>query len=214
MAEKSTVPRICAECGRSFLARRSSVNRGYGTLCGRACGAKHTGRKLSQKSRTALTSHQPCNLCGAIKPLNEFKKDRNSPNGCAATCLPCHNARAKTYSRRRTWEGDIAVRMTDYVANNYVPVPEAGCWLWLGANSNGYGFLGFPKLIATRLFYHVHKGPIPKGMLVCHKCDTPMCVNPDHLFLGTPADNMHDMIRKGRHPVIRPHHLANKESRK
>jgi hypothetical protein len=85
---------------------------------------------------------------------------------------------------------------------NYTPVTESGCWLWLGKTSrHGYGVLNRDgKLIslAHRYFYEHHVGPIPSGMFICHKCDTPLCVNPDHLFAGTPQDNMDDMWRKGR----------------
>ena len=75
------------------------------------------------------------------------------------------------------------------------------CWLWLGSvNNYGYGTLGHNKkvILAHRYAWEITNGAIPDGLLVCHSCDNPPCVNPDHLFLGTHTDNLNDCISKGR----------------
>lgn len=76
------------------------------------------------------------------------------------------------------------------------------CWNWLGhIDKCGYG--KFWNYLAHRFSWVDSFGEIPDGMYVCHKCDNPRCVNPDHLFLGTQKDNMDDMVKKGRHKYVK-----------
>jgi hypothetical protein len=85
----------------------------------------------------------------------------------------------------------------------------SGCWLWTGAKQGGrngrYGAfqVGWKtQKRAHRVSYELTYGPISGGMMVCHSCDTPLCVNPEHLFLGSARVNTQDMIRKGRKVVV------------
>lgn len=83
-----------------------------------------------------------------------------------------------------------------------------GCWLWTGSNqkrpngSQGYGIFNRGKRrdreLAHRFSFKLANGGLPDDVKVCHKCDTPLCVRPDHLFRGTQADNLADMRAKGR----------------
>lgn len=96
--------------------------------------------------------------------------------------------------------GSLEERFASHVA------PEAitGCWLWLGKpDKHGYGRINVggragKAQFAHRVSWELHRGSIPNGMGVLHHCDTPSCVNPDHLFIGTQSDNMRDARAKGR----------------
>ncbi|QJB21854.1 endonuclease [Xanthomonas phage FoX2] len=90
-------------------------------------------------------------------------------------------------------------RMMDRVET----IPECGCWIFTGAwDGGGYGQVstkrGSSPAKSHRLSYEENNGKIPDGFEVCHRCDTPACVNPEHLFIGSRTDNMRDCSKKGR----------------
>ena len=97
----------------------------------------------------------------------------------------------------------------------YEKVPFSGCWIWTHAKmaKGGYGRITLKQGDQTatgahRVSWILHKGPIPDGLWVLHRCDVPACVNPEHLFLGGASENALDAVRKGRHSNGRKAFLA------
>jgi hypothetical protein len=91
---------------------------------------------------------------------------------------------------------DIKTRFLKYTSSC-----PTGCLLWIGGkSSSGYGIftIKHKPYLAHRISYGLFNGEVPQDQYVCHKCDNKLCVNPDHLFLGSASDNMQDMIAKGR----------------
>ena len=87
---------------------------------------------------------------------------------------------------------------------------DGDCWNWVASKDrHGYGMLWFDGRlqVSSRVAYQLYVGKIPSGLCILHHCDNPACVNPDHLFLGTQADNVQDCENKGRgvHPVGEKH---------
>lgn len=96
----------------------------------------------------------------------------------------------------------LAVRFWRYVNKT------DGCWLWTGNTVKGYGAISDSpgRKTAHRASWIIHNGPIPDGLWVLHRCDTPLCVNPEHLWLGTATDNARDREQKGRGRAVPPYH--------
>lgn len=139
----------------------------------------------------------------------------STPQLCACGCgLPAPIS-VKTRTKQGLFRGQPARFILGHAARTRVitdpeerfwkkidksPSP-GGCWLWVGpVNGGGYGAIGVngAPILAHRYSYQLCIGAIPNNLWVLHKCDTPRCCNPAHLFLGTAADNTADMMRKGR----------------
>lgn len=111
------------------------------------------------------------------------------------------------YSARK--QGKPIMEIKDRLILHVVINPASSCWEWQGSKRQGYGhtIIGSRKdgtrksVSAHRLSYEIFKGEIPKGYEVCHKCDNPCCINPEHLFVGTRQDNVDDRERKHRNIV-------------
>jgi len=135
-----------------------------------------------------------CQLCGkaftVYASVMRFYREKGKTRGsfCSNKCRT--DASAVTLTQQ-------------LILDNCIPEPNSGCWLWDGPAHHrfGYGKIGHSRRKydpSHRASYMVFKGPVPAGLLVRHACDNPHCVNPDHLVLGTPADNMDDMVQRGR----------------
>lgn len=111
-----------------------------------------------------------------------------------------------------TYQQSMELRFRAKVSTAFHP---RGCMEWTASRTkSGYGKFSVKKdgkvviVVASRIAYEISKGPIPDGLFVLHTCDNPPCVNPDHLFTGTPKDNTQDALKKGRFAMGERHPSA------
>jgi hypothetical protein len=137
--------------------------------------------------------------CGTTKVV--YGRDLRIGDTKSCGCLKAQKAAER--SRARAAPEHLPERFWARVAKT----DGDGCWEWQGSrNRAGYGRFGFRQTPTHRLAWELTNGPISDGLFVCHRCDNPPCVRPDHLFLGTHADNMNDMDAKGRRRRGEKHH--------
>lgn len=140
-----------------------------------------------------------CEVCkGPIKPIR-------IPRFCSHKCkgheLKTSSWLNNQFSWQKATEEERMNHMKEYYMNNVIK--QDGCWDWKHGNPRyRYPRMHFSKSI-PRIAIHIaswriHKGEVPDGMWVLHKCDNPRCSNPDHLFIGTSLDNINDMLAKNR----------------
>lgn len=116
------------------------------------------------------------------------------------------------YNRKHGHPVPIRKTLLERFEDKVLLIPESTCHWWIGVQNGGYGQIkiGNATKKAHRVSFELYKGTIPEGLQVCHKCDNPSCVNPDHLWLGTAKDNAMDMAKKGRQvgPFGEKQHLS------
>jgi hypothetical protein len=171
-SRRTSVTCICLGCSASFTVWPSLRKKGYGKYCSRIC--------FEQAKRVSCL----CLACQKTFTLPVSAINKGEGTYCSRTCFNQHRTRPM---EELFW--------------SHVDKTET-CWLWTGRRgSHGYGNFTFNDgtlKTAHRLAYELTYGSILPGLLICHHCDNPPCVRPDHLFLGTYADNTQDMMRKGR----------------
>lgn len=195
------IPRVCATCGKGFTSRPDRP----GTFCSRECLAfakpvalscRHCGGTFSRRPHVAHRAHFCSKRCQWLS--------RKVAHICPRCGTTFHRKSSQTavtrYCSRACKENETDAEIADRFWSYVEKGPS--CWLWTGRTLQaGYGQFTAHKqrFQAHRWAFAATYGPILEGAEICHSCDNPPCVNPDHLWLGNAQTNCDDKIAKGRH---------------
>lgn len=189
---------VCA-CGTEKLVIGKHLREGKVV----SCGCKKKERRVSDEDKAANRKIYARENAEASRIASRAYIEKNK-----VLVREKNRTQAAEYRRRNASLGIIASirNVGDFWSRVYVGESDT-CWNWAGAKTNsGYGvYAPMPGVLlrSHRVAYALHNEGIDDDLLVCHTCDNPSCCNPQHLFIGTPKDNMTDMISKGRKVVLR-----------
>ncbi len=165
----------CEVCGKQFFTKPSYLKRGPVRFCSMIC-------------RRSTRIERCCETCGSLFRVAPNRIKNENPSFCSSKCYHKNHRRIPLIDRFRSYIGETT---------------ESGCMIWNGVidKQTGYGraYIESQKSDgAHRVAWMFANGSIPEGLWVLHRCDNKICVNPDHLFLGTNQDNIADKVSKGR----------------
>jgi len=171
--------RTCKTC-QTALTTLNAVKKGskyFLSLC-KPCKSKYNTKKMTGNPKRQAYMRKYIREKGIVKQY------------------PCETCQTLCYKKYARAFCNSECRFWAYVDKS------GDCWIWTGYKTQtGYGKLCFNSnkvVTASRVSYELFYGPIQPGMLICHSCDNPSCVNPNHLWQGTHMENMMDMVEKGR----------------
>jgi hypothetical protein len=191
-----------------------SLNRGYGQLGGvglahRASYAEYVGeigiRQIVMHKCDTPACVNPDHLVLGTHRENAIDATRKLRTKFSRASKDQRQAWAQQPSTSRL-KASVGLSLSERVDRMSIPEPTTGCHLWIGPiNDGGYGKIKVNGQMcrAHRVSYAANVGTIPDGLMVLHRCDTPACVNPNHLFLGSARDNIVDATKKGRSNMAR-----------
>lgn len=192
---------VCFLCG---TANARQINLEGSAMSLKICSISGCEKRLKAKGLCSMHVERLRRI-GLIGPPGPFKKNlKCGVNECERPAIGkyCGMHRARFYKTGNI--GPIGEKIKSPIERilSRIKKTKSGCWEWLGSLSGRDGRASISvdgkMRMGHRVSFEHFKGPIEKGLLICHKCDNPKCVNPDHLFKGTQKDNVYDAIKKGR----------------